>query len=76
MFYLTTHSTHFIYGYMASKRETAKDESRFKIGSPLNCRIIVRCANGNREDTRGRPLNGRIIMRCANVTGRTQEGDH
>ena len=33
MFYLTTHSTHFIYGYMASvkKKKKKKKESRAKV---------------------------------------------
>ena len=33
MFYLTTHSTHFIYGYMAS--DMVKDHSDSKKGNPL-----------------------------------------
>ena len=33
MFYLTTHSTHFIYGYMAS--DIVKDNSDSKRGKPL-----------------------------------------
>ena len=33
MFYLTTHSTHFIYGYMAS--DMVKDHSDFERGNPL-----------------------------------------
>ena len=33
MFYLTTHSTHFIYGYMAS--DMIKDHSDSEIGNPL-----------------------------------------
>ena len=32
MFYLTTHSTHFIYGYMAS--DMVKDHSDFEGGIP------------------------------------------
>ena len=28
MFYLTTHSTHFIYGYMASERERERGKER------------------------------------------------
>ena len=34
MFYLTTHSTHFIYGYMAS-RHMVKDHSDSEKGNPL-----------------------------------------
>ena len=34
MFYLTTHSTHFIYGYMAS-RHMVKDHSDSERGNPL-----------------------------------------
>ena len=34
MFYLTTHSTHFIYGYMAI-RHMVKDHSVSKKGNPL-----------------------------------------
>ena len=34
MFYLTTHSTHFIYGYMASGY-TVKDHSDSEKGNPL-----------------------------------------
>ena len=34
MFYLTTHSTHFIYGYMAS--HTVKDHSDSERGNPLS----------------------------------------
>ena len=33
MFYLTTHSTHFIYGYMAS--DMVKDHSDSEKGNPL-----------------------------------------
>ena len=33
MFYLTTHSTHFIYGYMAS--DMVKDHSDSERGNPL-----------------------------------------
>ena len=33
MFYLTTHSTHFIYGYMAS--DWVKDHSDSEKGNPL-----------------------------------------
>ena len=33
MFYLTTHSTHFIYGYMAS--DIVKDHSDSEKGNPL-----------------------------------------
>ena len=33
MFYLTTHSTHFIYGYMAS--DMVKDNSDSEKGSPV-----------------------------------------
>ena len=33
MFYLTTHSTHFIYGYMAS--DMVKDNSDSEKGNPL-----------------------------------------
>ena len=33
MFYLTTHSTHFIYGYLAS--DVVKDRSDSEIGNPL-----------------------------------------
>ena len=35
MFYLTTHSTHFIYGYMASDIIMVKDHSDSKRGNPL-----------------------------------------
>ena len=35
MFYLTTHSTHFIYGYMASGH-MVKDRSDSEIGNPLS----------------------------------------
>ena len=34
MFYLTTHSTHFIYGYMAS--DMVKDHSDSERGNPLS----------------------------------------
>ena len=34
MFYLTTHSTHFIYGYVASQN-MVKDHSDSAIGNPL-----------------------------------------
>ena len=35
MFYLTTHSTHFIYGYMASDIIMVKDHSDSEKGNPL-----------------------------------------
>ena len=35
MFYLTTHSTHFIYGYMASDIYMVKDHSNSEKGNPL-----------------------------------------
>ena len=35
MFYLTTHSTHFIYGYMASDITMVKDHSDSERGNPL-----------------------------------------
>ena len=37
MIYLTTHSTHFIYGYMASDKKTTKvkDHSDSERGNPL-----------------------------------------
>ena len=35
MFYLTTHSTHFIYGYMASYGYMVKDHSDSEKGNPL-----------------------------------------
>ena len=35
MFYLTTHSTHFIYGYMASDIIMVKDHSDSERGKPL-----------------------------------------
>ena len=34
MFYLTTHSTHFIYGYMASGNKSDKTEGNYKNPSP------------------------------------------
>ena len=36
MFYLTTHSTHFIYGYMASNIIMGKDHSDSERGNPLS----------------------------------------
>ena len=39
MFYLTTHSTHFIYGYMAS--DSVKDHSDSERGNPLPPRGIL-----------------------------------
>ena len=35
MFYLTTHSTHFIYGYMASESEIGDNIFRFGTGGSL-----------------------------------------
>ena len=35
MFYLTTHSTHFIYGYMASDIIMVKDHSDSEKGNPM-----------------------------------------
>ena len=35
MFYLTTHSTHFIHGYMASDIIMVKDHSDSETGNPL-----------------------------------------
>ena len=35
MFYLTTHSTHFIYGYMASDIIMVKDHSDSERGNPM-----------------------------------------
>ena len=39
MFYLTTHSTHFIYGYMAS--DMVKDHSDSEKGNPLPPHMLL-----------------------------------
>ena len=50
MFYLTTHSTHFIYGYMAS--DMVKDHSDSKRGNPLLLHglIFPFSSKGHRHD--------------------------
>ena len=49
MFYLTTHSTHFIYGYMASKH-MVKDHSDSERGNPLPPHGLLF------------PINARVIL--------------
>ena len=41
MFYLTTHSTHFIYGYMAS--DMVKDHSDSEKGNPISSKGYFIC---------------------------------
>ena len=45
MFYLTTHSTHFIYGYMASDIIMVKDHSDSEKGNPLPPHMLLLSIN-------------------------------
>ena len=44
MFYLTTHSTHFIYGYMASGNKTRSDFSQTAVLIKISNLLICLCS--------------------------------
>ena len=60
MFYLTTHSTHFIYGYIAS--DMVKDHSDSEKGNPINSKGYTSRASlaGTRNSSMGPPHEGSI----------------
>ena len=56
MFYLTTHSTHFIYGYMAS--DMVKDHSGSEKGNPLPPHRLLLSINSKGSFIRTIPQTG------------------
>ena len=55
MFYLTTHSTHFIYGYMASGERDASSDSQTGLEPKITTKEINKQTNTNckREERNG-----------------------
>ena len=53
MFYLTTHSTHFIYGYMASDTQIAREETcRHMVNSfRLTARVLLYAPSHRQDNT-------------------------